>query len=787
MGMRLLLPALLAAALSAGEPPLLRVVDFGADHGFGWYRNTQGGPWEDKVDIDGDGDTADDCLGGWPFSLERPLSPPAGDYDAWGPSAVFYGGAIGRFANKRMGLSEGHSNSNHEWRDDFNLMGLVPGADKTGFPPGMLLAADGCWLWRKDGFLAGGERWPVALGPGCRLAVRISRYWGGLDRGRFAVQDGEGLWLSEAAFGEQPGGDNGGDNAVTRRTHAIDPGATRWAAWRPQEKDLRFDAAAATWVQRSFADVRAVGFAVSRALAPPVTVTKGLLANQPLALKWNAVTVLARVARPEGACALLPATVTADGLIAAAGAVPFAAWERVRAWAVSNQHTCDGARGYSFDRDGQALAGTEPVHSISWLDAVAWCNALSVLDGRRPAYWVDAACTQPFQRVIERDDPTRHDEVPTVHLDPAADGWRLPTAVECAALPAAGPWVWAWPGGTAVPPSPRPACGAGALPAAWDGPVPLAIGRGAPLIGVRPVRGALARPGAAAAVWTVAPDAVLPARQPLADAALAARMREALAEVRRPGVASAVDAVAGYDGKALKGVATDGEPGGDLLVAGREVAWHDWAAVKAWAEGRGYRFDRDGRCGSVAIGDPARRHAEDEPVTTISWEDALLWCNALSELCGLEPAYRVGEPAGAPLRAAQRLRLDTWQQPQPGTKVLWPHRVALAAAASGWRLPTLAERERFAGTPGEGDWRPPRADGSTRPVGAGVAVDGLADLHGNAAEWLWQAGPCGLFGRPLGIGHAFSANPLSSRAFTMVDEHPLAVRPWLGFRVVRRP
>jgi hypothetical protein len=786
MGMQRLLPLLLATTLCAGEAPILRLVDYGSDLGFGWYRNTQGAAWTDSVDFDGDGDTADDSIGGWPFSLERPLSPPLGDYDALAPSAVFFGGAIGRIANHRMGLSEGHLNSNHEWRDDFNLMGLVAGADKAGFPPGMLLAAHGCWLWRKDGFLGGGDRWPVGLDAGCRIAVHISRYWGGLDWGRFAVQDADGFWLSEATFGEGMAGTDGGSNAVTRRTHAIDPGRTRWAAWKPTDKDLSFDPAKAVWTARSFADVSAVGFVVSRALSPPVTVTKGLLANQPLALKWNAVSVDARIARPDGASAWLPRTVLCGGLVAAATQVDFATWERVRRWAVTNQSVEGSGRGYSFDRDGQAACGTDPVHTLSWLDAVAWCNALSVLDGRRPAYWADAEHRTLFRRVVERDEPKRHDEVPTVFHDAAADGWRLPSAEEAARLPEATGWIWAWPGGARVAAGARLAVGGAAPPATWPGHVPLAIGRGNHLVGVRPVRGAVPVSGDGATAWCIAADAMLAPAAPLADAALAQQVRERLAETRRTGITSIQSAVAGYDGKALKDTATDGPATGDLLVAGREVAWSDWATVRAWADGRGYRFDRDGRCGSTGHGDEVRRHHPDEPVTMISWEDALIWCNALSELAGLHPAYRVGDPAGPPLRQAQRLRLDTWQRPEPGTKVLWPHRIAVDAGATGWRLPSAAERARFAGNPAATDWRPPVADGSTRPVTAGTLVDGLADLHGNVAEWLWQAGPCGLFGRPLGTGHWCSANPPDVRAFTLVDEHPLAARPFIGFRVVRR-
>ncbi|UZN01732.1 formylglycine-generating enzyme family protein [Cellulomonas sp. S1-8] len=57
--------------------------------------------------------------------------------------------------------------------------------------------------------------------------------------------------------------------------------------------------------------------------------------------------------------------------------------------------------------DGQAPDA--PVHSVSWLDAVAWCNAASQASGRQPAYDLDG---------------------PVVVWDVSADGLRLPTEAE---------------------------------------------------------------------------------------------------------------------------------------------------------------------------------------------------------------------------------------------------------------------------------------------------------------------------------------------------------------------
>ncbi len=52
-----------------------------------------------------------------------------------------------------------------------------------------------------------------------------------------------------------------------------------------------------------------------------------------------------------------------------------------------------------------------PVEMVSWLDAIKFCNALSMHQGLSPCY-------------------TINEIVPTVLLDPAADGYRLPTEAE---------------------------------------------------------------------------------------------------------------------------------------------------------------------------------------------------------------------------------------------------------------------------------------------------------------------------------------------------------------------
>lgn len=67
------------------------------------------------------------------------------------------------------------------------------------------------------------------------------------------------------------------------------------------------------------------------------------------------------------------------------------------------------------DWRGHNLTGDDlPVTCVDWLDAVRFANQLSAAHGLRPAY------------ALISEDPAQ----PEVHLDPRANGWRLPTVAE---------------------------------------------------------------------------------------------------------------------------------------------------------------------------------------------------------------------------------------------------------------------------------------------------------------------------------------------------------------------
>lgn len=71
-----------------------------------------------------------------------------------------------------------------------------------------------------------------------------------------------------------------------------------------------------------------------------------------------------------------------------------------------------------------------------------------------------------------------------------------------------------------------------------------------------------------------------------------------------------------------------------------EITYALWYEVKSWAGANGYVFTHQGREGSHGT-DGAEPTAEGklEPVTGISWSDAVVWCNAYSEMSRMNPCY----------------------------------------------------------------------------------------------------------------------------------------------------
>ncbi|HRD82546.1 MAG TPA: SUMF1/EgtB/PvdO family nonheme iron enzyme, partial [Saprospiraceae bacterium] len=65
-----------------------------------------------------------------------------------------------------------------------------------------------------------------------------------------------------------------------------------------------------------------------------------------------------------------------------------------------------------------------PVEQVSWYDAVEFCNRLSTIQGYAPSYTIDKGKKDPNNK-------SEYDKLKwIVTLNPAADGYRLPTEAE---------------------------------------------------------------------------------------------------------------------------------------------------------------------------------------------------------------------------------------------------------------------------------------------------------------------------------------------------------------------
>jgi sulfatase modifying factor 1 len=237
--------------------------------------------------------------------------------------------------------------------------------------------------------------------------------------------------------------------------------------------------------------------------------------------------------------------------------------------------------------------------------------------------------------------------------------------------------------------------------------------------------------------------------------ALASGCSRTPAELVRLGPATAVlgspDAEVGRDGDEARHEAAITRP---FLLGRHEVSRGEWRRV----------------LGELP---PGRDTWSDDHPATVSWNDAVRYCNARSAREGLRPAYTA-----------------------VGPEVRWDR------SADGYRLPTEAEwslAARSEGGPRGGDARcgDPDADGP-RPVARGAAnADGFHDLIGNVEEWVFDryagfapGATTDPIGPPEGAlrvarGGSYSDDPRHCRPADRSAFAPDRRLDSLGFRVAR--
>jgi formylglycine-generating enzyme required for sulfatase activity len=157
------------------------------------------------------------------------------------------------------------------------------------------------------------------------------------------------------------------------------------------------------------------------------------------------------------------------------------------------------------------------------------------------------------------------------------------------------------------------------------------------------------------------------------------------------------------------------------------VTYELWYVVKIWAEKNGYKFDMDGAQTRFETRELPTKDSVN-PVMGISRRDAIVWCNAYSQMTGLKPLYCSDAEFKNPIKSSEPGNYPSSENKNKGgfdnPYVNW--------SANGYRLPT------------EGEWlyAATYIDGVKWLDAAELKNDGnksgFVYNPGKFTEWLWD-------------------------------------------------
>ncbi len=250
-----------------------------------------------------------------------------------------------------------------------------------------------------------------------------------------------------------------------------------------------------------------------------------------------------------------------------------------------------------------------------------------------------------------------------------------------------------------------------------------------------------------------------------------------------------------------------------------EVTYELWYTVYQWAIGNGYQFANAGREGHNGTAGAVPTTAKYEPVTSINWRNAIVWCNAYSQMEGKTPVYCSDSGFSTPIKDSRDGSYDNSNDGTAGSfdnpYVNWN--------ATGYRLPTEGEWQYAASYKDGSSWTPYNyASGATaaytdttatglvawydgnsgyvtKTVGTkGANALGIHDMSGNVWEWCqdwWGTlpttaqtnyrGPA--FGSArIHRGESYGSSAVYLRVGTRSSSYPYDEYDSYGFRIAAR-
>jgi formylglycine-generating enzyme required for sulfatase activity len=399
----------------------------------------------------------------------------------------------------------------------------------------------------------------------------------------------------------------------------------------------------------------------------------------------------------------------------------------------------------------------KPLANVSWYDALKWCNLKSQVNGLKPVY---KNGTEIYKSGMI---------VPTVDI--SANGYRIPTESE---------WEWAARG--ALNSQNRTYSGSNSIDAvAWyQGN----SGNGTQIVGIKSPNelGIYDFSGnvkewcfdtsnatlsyAKGGSWRS--NSTLTALAYRGDRVERANTSDDLGF--RVLLNTGMVFVAG--GKLPKGSPLAGVQVNDFQISKNEVTISQFKEV--FGNATNYSFSSNNSSAFASHG-----NATNTPAVKLNWYDAIKWCNALSEMEGLTPVYKINN---APYRS--------------GNSTI----PLIDPKADGYRLPTEAEWEWAArggifstNTTFSGNnsfsavaWTKENSSNSTQQVGQKQAnVLGIFDMSGNALEWCWDRVSASPLQMRLKGGSFIGTNATATVAYRYALPATTAMAN-TGLRVARR-